>query len=103
MAVRKKDGGPNVKYYESSDTISQFDNVRLWLGKNYKKVPEGNDKCPEEKCSVFPSPLYGEQRVGPGKGVGGINDIGGKRRSRLPTCHLMCCAAGIEDAGICDL
>ena len=38
MAVRKKDGGPNVKYYEASDTVSQFDNVRLWLGKNYKKV-----------------------------------------------------------------
>uniref|UniRef100_A0AAY4CZ50 SWI/SNF related, matrix associated, actin dependent regulator of chromatin, subfamily c, member 2 n=1 Tax=Denticeps clupeoides TaxID=299321 RepID=A0AAY4CZ50_9TELE len=39
MAVRKKDGGPNVKYFEASDTISQFDNVRIWLGKHYKKVP----------------------------------------------------------------
>lgn len=39
MAVRKKDGGPNVKYFEASDTVSQFDNVRYWLGKNYKKVP----------------------------------------------------------------
>lgn len=38
MAVRKKDGGPNVKYFEASDTVSQFDNVRVWLGKNYKKV-----------------------------------------------------------------
>lgn len=38
MAVRKKDGGPNVKYFETSDTVSQFDNVRVWLGKNYKKV-----------------------------------------------------------------
>nr|KAF6375364.1 SWI/SNF related, matrix associated, actin dependent regulator of chromatin subfamily c member 2 [Pipistrellus kuhlii] len=37
MAVRKKDGGPNVKYYEAADTVTQFDNVRLWLGKNYKK------------------------------------------------------------------
>ena len=34
MAVRKKDGGPNVKYYEAADTVTQFDNVRLWLGKN---------------------------------------------------------------------
>ncbi|RMC22922.1 hypothetical protein DUI87_00068 [Hirundo rustica rustica] len=39
-----QDGGaeegrrPNVKYYEASDTVSQFDNVRLWLGKNYKKI-----------------------------------------------------------------
>lgn len=39
MAVRKKDGGPNVKHFEASDTVSQFDNVRVWLGKNYKKVP----------------------------------------------------------------
>lgn len=39
MAVRKKDGGPNVKYYEASDTVSQFDSTRVWLGKNYKKVP----------------------------------------------------------------
>uniref|UniRef100_A0A8C4LB79 SWI/SNF related BAF chromatin remodeling complex subunit C2 n=1 Tax=Equus asinus TaxID=9793 RepID=A0A8C4LB79_EQUAS len=39
MAVRKKDGGPNVKYYEAADTVTQFDNVRLWLGKNYKKLP----------------------------------------------------------------
>uniref|UniRef100_A0A669B8Z8 SWI/SNF related BAF chromatin remodeling complex subunit C2 n=1 Tax=Oreochromis niloticus TaxID=8128 RepID=A0A669B8Z8_ORENI len=38
MAVRKKDGGPNVKYFEASDTVSQFDNVRVWLGKNYKKL-----------------------------------------------------------------
>uniref|UniRef100_A0A8C2L4D7 SWI/SNF related, matrix associated, actin dependent regulator of chromatin, subfamily c, member 2 n=1 Tax=Cyprinus carpio TaxID=7962 RepID=A0A8C2L4D7_CYPCA len=38
MAVRKKDGGPNVKYFEASDTVSQFDNVRVWLGKNYKKI-----------------------------------------------------------------
>lgn len=38
MAVRKKDGGPNVKYYEASDTVSQFDSARVWLGKNYKKV-----------------------------------------------------------------
>lgn len=52
MAVRKKDGGPNVKYYEAADTVTQFDNVRLWLGKNYKKVRgqrragAGRDKGP---------------------------------------------------------
>uniref|UniRef100_A0A670K8A3 SWI/SNF related BAF chromatin remodeling complex subunit C2 n=1 Tax=Podarcis muralis TaxID=64176 RepID=A0A670K8A3_PODMU len=38
MAVRKKDGGPNVKYYEASDTVSQFDSARIWLSKNYKKI-----------------------------------------------------------------
>lgn len=45
MAVRKKDGGPNVKYFEASDTVSQFDNVRVWLGKNYKKVLTGLFAC----------------------------------------------------------
>lgn len=52
MAVRKKDGGPNVKYYEAADTVTQFDNVRLWLGKNYKKV-------------------RGQGRAGPGGGTKG--------------------------------
>lgn len=34
---RKKDGGPNVKFYESPETIAQFDTVRQWLQKNCKK------------------------------------------------------------------
>jgi len=39
MAVqRKKDGGPNIKFYESLDTIAQFDGVKTWLQKNAKKV-----------------------------------------------------------------
>ncbi|XP_045118231.1 SWI/SNF complex subunit SMARCC2-like [Portunus trituberculatus] len=38
MAINpRKDGGPNVKYYESSETVSQFENVRTWLMKNAKK------------------------------------------------------------------
>ena len=43
MAVqRKKDGGPNLKYFESLDTIAQFDSVKTWLQKNYKKVTRTN-------------------------------------------------------------
>ncbi len=39
MAVqRKKDGSPNVKFFEASETIAQFDAVRQWLQKNSKKV-----------------------------------------------------------------
>ncbi|XP_069568036.1 SWI/SNF complex subunit SMARCC1 isoform X3 [Brachyistius frenatus] len=34
---RKKDGGPSTKFWESSDTISQLETVRLWIGKHYKK------------------------------------------------------------------
>lgn len=34
----KKDGGPNVKFYESPETISLFDGIKAWLQKNCKKV-----------------------------------------------------------------
>ncbi|KAK8773689.1 hypothetical protein V5799_011779 [Amblyomma americanum] len=42
MAVvqRKRDGGPNLKFYESSETIAQFDGVRQWLHKNCKKYTQ---------------------------------------------------------------
>lgn len=35
---RKKDGGPSSKYWESAETVSQLESVRLWIGKHYKKV-----------------------------------------------------------------
>ena len=39
MAVNpRRDGGPNVKFYESAETLSQFENVKAWLTKNGKKV-----------------------------------------------------------------
>ena len=39
MAVhKKKDGGPNVKFFESAETVAQFDAVKTWLQKNCKKV-----------------------------------------------------------------
>ena len=41
-AQRKKDGGPNIKFFESPETVAQFDSVRTWLQKNYKKVTELN-------------------------------------------------------------
>ncbi|KAK2174317.1 hypothetical protein NP493_811g01012 [Ridgeia piscesae] len=38
MAVqRKKDGGPNIKFFESQETIAQFDSVKSWLQRNCKK------------------------------------------------------------------
>ena len=35
---KKKDGGPNYKFFEAVETIAQFDSVRTWLHKNCKKV-----------------------------------------------------------------
>ncbi|KAM9722644.1 SWI/SNF complex subunit SMARCC1 isoform 2-T2 [Menidia menidia] len=39
---RKKDGGPSTKFWESSDTISQLETVRLWIGKHYKKYVQND-------------------------------------------------------------
>ncbi|KAL1122966.1 hypothetical protein AAG570_003290 [Ranatra chinensis] len=33
----KKDGGPNAKFFESPETLSQFDGVKSWMQKNCKK------------------------------------------------------------------
>ncbi|XP_073519837.1 SWI/SNF complex subunit SMARCC2 isoform X3 [Phyllobates terribilis] len=63
MAVRKKDGGPNVKYYESSDTISQFDNVRLWLGKNYKKYIQAEPPTNKSLSSLVVQLLQFQEEV----------------------------------------
>lgn len=34
----KKDGSPNVKFFESAETLAMFEGVRTWLMKNHKKV-----------------------------------------------------------------
>jgi hypothetical protein len=34
----KKDGGPNLKFYESHETLLLFEGVKTWLIKNCKKV-----------------------------------------------------------------
>ena len=38
MAVRKKVGAPDWKYYESPDTVALFEPVKNYLLKNCKKV-----------------------------------------------------------------
>ncbi|XP_053288733.1 SWI/SNF complex subunit SMARCC1 [Pleuronectes platessa] len=39
---RKKDGGPSTKFWESSETISQMETVRQWIGKHYKKYVQND-------------------------------------------------------------
>ncbi len=34
----KKDGSPNVKYFEAPETLAALEMVRQWLQKNGKKV-----------------------------------------------------------------
>lgn len=38
MAARKKDGAPDWKYYEITETIALFEPVKQYLLKNCKKV-----------------------------------------------------------------
>lgn len=38
MAVRKKHGGPDWKYYESPETAALFEPVKQYMLKNHKKV-----------------------------------------------------------------
>ncbi|GBP60668.1 hypothetical protein EVAR_55738_1 [Eumeta japonica] len=33
----KKDGGPNIDFFQSSESLAQFDQIRVWLQKNCKK------------------------------------------------------------------
>uniref|UniRef100_A0A8B9STV1 SWI/SNF related, matrix associated, actin dependent regulator of chromatin subfamily c member 1 n=1 Tax=Anas platyrhynchos TaxID=8839 RepID=A0A8B9STV1_ANAPL len=40
--ARRKDGGPTGKFWESPDTVSQLDSVRVWLGKHYKKYVQAD-------------------------------------------------------------
>uniref|UniRef100_A0A8V5GMP0 Uncharacterized protein n=1 Tax=Melopsittacus undulatus TaxID=13146 RepID=A0A8V5GMP0_MELUD len=63
MAVRKKDGGPNVKYFEAADTVSQFDNVRLWLGKNYKKYIQAEPPTNKSLSSLVVQLLQFQEEV----------------------------------------
>ncbi|XP_043939672.1 SWI/SNF complex subunit SMARCC2 [Protopterus annectens] len=63
MAVRKKDGGPNVKFYESSDTVSQFDSVRIWLGKNYKKYIQAEPPTNKSLSSLVVQLLQFQEEV----------------------------------------
>lgn len=34
----KKDGGPNIEFFQSSESLHGFETIRLWLQKNCKKV-----------------------------------------------------------------
>lgn len=59
LVQRKRDGGPNVKYFESLDTVAQFDSVKSWLQKNFKKVRSLVAPVPERsRESVQSSELF---------------------------------------------
>ena len=40
MAIARKDGGANSKYYDFQETLDSIESVRQWLLKNSKSVSE---------------------------------------------------------------
>lgn len=34
----KKDGGPNIDFFQSAEALQEIEYVRQWLQKTYKKV-----------------------------------------------------------------
>lgn len=38
IQFKKRDNGPNLKFFECSETIQLFDSIRQWIQKNCKKV-----------------------------------------------------------------
>lgn len=57
----KKDGSPNVKYFESAETLAALEIVKQWLQKTVKKVgviqAAEISKCPHSiikiLCSIY--------------------------------------------------
>lgn len=50
--AKKKDGSPNVKFFETVETIAQFDSVRTWLNKNYKKYMQADPPTNKNLASL---------------------------------------------------
>lgn len=40
----KKDGSPNIEFFNSAESLQGFETIRLWLQKNCKKVCIVNNK-----------------------------------------------------------
>ncbi|CAH0389358.1 unnamed protein product [Bemisia tabaci] len=64
----KKDGGPNIKFYESPETVAAFDGIRSWLQKNYKKYTQ-NDPPTNKSLSTLVTQLIQFQEDNLGKDV----------------------------------
>ncbi|KAM8967279.1 SWI/SNF complex subunit SMARCC1 [Pelodytes ibericus] len=68
LQARRKDGGPALRYWESADTVSQLDCVRVWLGKNYKKYVQ-TDSPTNKALAVLVSQLLQFQEEAFGRQV----------------------------------
>ncbi|CAF0764172.1 unnamed protein product [Didymodactylos carnosus] len=53
ITIRKKDGNPNVKFFESPDTLAQFDTIRKWFQKKDLKKYFGDEQLTKESLAQF--------------------------------------------------
>lgn len=51
----KEDGGPNLKFYESQETLQLLEGVKTWLLKNCKKVSSRRRKSSYFRLMLIPS------------------------------------------------
>lgn len=57
----KKDGGPNIEFFQSPESLTQFDQIRVWLQKNCKKVMKRTNSIPNSNpipINLFISLLF---------------------------------------------
>lgn len=47
----KKDGGPNIEFYQSAETLQAFESIRQWLQKNCKKTLMNAEPITKESLS----------------------------------------------------
>lgn len=45
----KKDGSPNIDFFQSPETLQGFESIRQWLQKNCKKVRYPNNNAAANK------------------------------------------------------
>lgn len=44
----KKDGSPNIEFFNSAESLQGFETIRQWLQKNSKKVRQPTTKRPKK-------------------------------------------------------
>ncbi|CAJ0950555.1 unnamed protein product [Ranitomeya imitator] len=81
VQARRKDGGPAAKFWESPDTGSQLDGVRVWIGKNYKKGEEVCGKGGPRRRGLWEGRARGRRR-GLGEGRPEEERSGGEKEAR---------------------
>uniref|UniRef100_U5EUD6 Putative chromatin remodeling factor subunit n=1 Tax=Corethrella appendiculata TaxID=1370023 RepID=U5EUD6_9DIPT len=61
----KKDGSPNIEFFQSPESLAGFETVRLWLQKNYKKYLQTDPPTKESLAQLIISLIqYQETKLG---------------------------------------